>query len=144
MCVGPASGCGGVLNLTQNGTVSISSPDVDNDGQYEPDLDCVWKVISGVNRVVSLQFSRFVLHDDESALCPDYVEVISSVISATLPANTSICDTRVGIVLLFQISACRLEQERRRKEHQNYTVFRKMRSVHFFLYLASVRILSWR
>ena len=126
MCVGPASGCGGVLNLTQNGTVSISSPDVDNDGQYEPDLDCVWKVISGVNRVVSLQFSRFVLHDDESALCPDYVEVISSVTSATLPANTNIFDIPVGIVLLKRTPALHHVQ----KKH----------SVHFFSYLASVRI----
>ena len=112
--------------------MSISSPDVDNDGLYEPDLDCVWKVITGVNHVVSLQFSRFVLHDDESSLCPDYVEVISTVISATLPANTNIFDIPVGIVLLKRTPALHHVQ----KKH----------SVHFFLIsgVCSHRILSWR
>ena len=73
-CVGPAHGCGGVMNLTENSTLSLSSPDTNNDGMYNADLDCVWTVITTSNNIINLQFNSFIL-DDQSDTCPDYVEV---------------------------------------------------------------------
>ena len=62
------------MNLTENGTMSISSPDVNGDGKYVSDLDCVWTIIvTDNNNVINLQFNSFVL--DNQTTCPDYVEV---------------------------------------------------------------------
>ena len=62
------------MDLTEMSSTSISSPDINNDGTYSSDLDCVWTVITTDNNVINLQFNSFVL-DDQSATCPDYVEV---------------------------------------------------------------------
>ncbi|CAG0918336.1 unnamed protein product [Notodromas monacha] len=54
---GPSKGCGGKFNVTSSG-VSFGSPDVDNNGKYEPDLDCIWyfRAIDS-NKVLRLTFS---------------------------------------------------------------------------------------
>jgi len=73
---GPAHGCGGLVNLTESSnTASISSPDVTNNGQYEPDLDCTWTIISAGNYIINVQFNSFEL-DNQTGQCNDYVEVL--------------------------------------------------------------------
>jgi len=54
--------------------MSMSSPDIYNNGSYASDLDCTWTIISTENNIINLQFSSFVL-EGEDATCPDYVEV---------------------------------------------------------------------
>jgi len=90
MIVGPQHGCGGLLNLTESGSLPLSSPDVNSDGVYEPDLDCVWTIIATGNSIVNLQFNSFVLHGEAPA-CPDYVEVriVWEVLRCTLQYVTS-------------------------------------------------------
>jgi len=54
--------------------VSFTSLDIDSDGSYESDLDCVWTVVATGNTIVNLQFASFEL-DGAAPACPDYVEV---------------------------------------------------------------------
>ena len=79
-CAGPRQGCGNLLNLTDSGPLTFNSTDVDADGQYEPDLECVWTIIATGNTIVSVQFSSFALDGDAPA-CPDYVEVRSTTVA---------------------------------------------------------------
>ena len=73
-CTGPMHGCGGVLNLTETSTMILSSPDINNDGTYMSDLDCVWTAIASDNSIIQLQFNSFEL-DDQNSTCADFVEV---------------------------------------------------------------------
>ena len=78
------------MNLTGSDSLSLSSPDVNSDGFYEPDLDCAWTIIATGNNIVNLQFSSFVLHGEAPA-CPDYVEVrtVWEVLRRSLESVTS-------------------------------------------------------
>lgn len=60
---GPAQGCGGVIDGKEEGV--ITSPDVDGDSNYEPNLNCVWKlqVPSPSRERWTLHFERFDLED---------------------------------------------------------------------------------
>ena len=60
--------------MTETSTMALSSPDINGNGTYVSDLDCVWTVIAGDNNIINLQFNSFVL-DDQSQNCTDYVEV---------------------------------------------------------------------
>ena len=60
--------------MTDSSSMTLSSPDINNDGTYTSDLDCVWTVIASDNNIIKLQFNSFVL-DDQSDNCADYVEV---------------------------------------------------------------------
>jgi len=66
-----------MVNLTENSTAAISSPDVNGDGTYVTDLDCEWTIITADNNnMLSLTFNSFNL--DRQSSCPDYVEVSDS------------------------------------------------------------------
>jgi len=73
------------MNITENSTMSLSSPDINNNGMYMDDLECSWTIVTADNNVLRLQFSNFQL-DDQSAACPDYVEVSISNSSTFLSA----------------------------------------------------------
>lgn len=62
-------GCGGVINSTSG---SIQSIDINRDGLYEMDLECVWQMALPQNLTIFLQFNRF---DLVSTGCYDYLEV---------------------------------------------------------------------
>ncbi|XP_059179039.1 cubilin-like [Physella acuta] len=47
---GPAQGCSGTFRQP-NGT--IRSLDIDNDGQYEPDMECSWLIFVGENKAIN-------------------------------------------------------------------------------------------
>ncbi len=76
---GPDSGCGGLLNLRGNNrSVSLSSPDVNNDGKYEPGLNCQWLVVGRGTMNVRMHFNSFDVERTENVTditCWDYVEV---------------------------------------------------------------------
>ena len=55
---GSSRGCGGLINITES-SKSISSLDVDGDGQYEPDLNCHWTVVGPSDKVVKMRFTSF-------------------------------------------------------------------------------------
>ena len=55
---GSSRGCGGLINITES-SKSISSLDVDGDGQYEPDLNCHWTVVGPADKVVKMRFTSF-------------------------------------------------------------------------------------
>ena len=48
---GPAQGCGGVLT---NDSGTIRPVDIDGDGQYEHDQDCLWRITVPPHQVVQL------------------------------------------------------------------------------------------
>ncbi|CAL1529132.1 unnamed protein product [Lymnaea stagnalis] len=51
---GPAAGCGGTLRQSSG---TIRSLDIDNNGQYEPDLDCHWLIYVGENKLVTINIT---------------------------------------------------------------------------------------
>ena len=74
---GESSGCGGLVNVT-DGSKTISSLDIDNDGKYESDLNCHWTVVAPEAKIVKLRFTSFDLElrqNDTHQTCWDYVEV---------------------------------------------------------------------
>ena len=74
---GPDQGCGGLVNLTE-GRRTITSLDLDNDGNYEPELNCQWTVVAPAGKVVKLRVTQFdleVRQNDTHQECWDYLEI---------------------------------------------------------------------
>jgi len=84
--VGPSGGCGGRINGSNGAVQNFRSPDSDNDGKYDPYLDCQWLVIGPDFQVLDLTFTTFTLEGNRRSGtgtrrqgddCPfDFVEVI--------------------------------------------------------------------
>ena len=73
--VGPSQGCGGLLNTTSG---VIKSLDHDGNGQYEPDLNCVWQIVVPPDHNVRLHFDQFDLAPQGGEGCldlSDYLQV---------------------------------------------------------------------
>ncbi|XP_020662303.3 cubilin [Pogona vitticeps] len=71
--VGPQQGCGGFLTRS---TYSFSSPDSNNDGRYDKDLECVWIIAAPVDKLINLTFRTFALEASSSQSCRyDYVKL---------------------------------------------------------------------
>ena len=75
-CVGPLHGCGGLINASTDTT--IRSLDIDQDGFYEHNLECVWQIFAPEDRLIVLQFLSF---DVQGAglTCYDTLEVGSNI-----------------------------------------------------------------
>ncbi|RWS11455.1 cubilin-like protein, partial [Dinothrombium tinctorium] len=73
--IGEKQGCGGVL---ESKTGVIQSPDIDKNGLYDYDLDCVWTIIAGENAVITLTFEKFDLEESPANMSKcafDYLEI---------------------------------------------------------------------
>ncbi|XP_075068011.1 cubilin [Mixophyes fleayi] len=90
--LGPLQGCGGYLT---NATGSFSSPDTNQDGKYDKNLDCVWNIVAPVNKLINLTFSGFFLEGQSLETCRyDFVKIFDG--SST---NSSLQGTFCGSVL---------------------------------------------
>ncbi|GFS04728.1 cubilin [Elysia marginata] len=69
---GPKAGCGGTFT-SQNG--SFESLDIDNDGLYEPGLDCTWKITANSGKIVVLNITDFDVAGDSSNCEQDYLQI---------------------------------------------------------------------
>nr|XP_042896535.1 cubilin [Parasteatoda tepidariorum] len=71
---GPDQGCGGTINAASG---TIQSFDVDNNGLYEPNLDCNWFVTSdNPDKILQISFERFDIDDSSDGSCEfDYLEL---------------------------------------------------------------------
>ena len=70
-------GCGGLVNLTE-GRRTITSLDLNGDGNYEPELNCQWTLAAPPGKVVKLRFTQFQLEmrqNDTHQECWDYLEI---------------------------------------------------------------------
>ncbi|KAK7065277.1 hypothetical protein SK128_012049 [Halocaridina rubra] len=72
--------CGGNVNISRSGAMeTIRSLDINNDGNYEPLLNCHWVIEGLEDQVVTLNFTRLVLEPptlNDTNPCPyDFVEV---------------------------------------------------------------------
>ena len=66
-------GCGGTLN---GATGRISSIDIDYDGRYENNQNCIWQIMADDGKVIKLTFSVFELEGPMAGICRyDFVEV---------------------------------------------------------------------
>ncbi|XP_067863171.1 cubilin [Heptranchias perlo] len=71
--LGSNQGCGGYLTGTSG---TFSSPDVDFNGKYEKNLDCLWNIIVPLNKVINITFTVFLLEDKANGICAyDYVSI---------------------------------------------------------------------
>lgn len=68
--LGPAQGCGGYLSMPMG---MLGSPDPNQDGRYEPRMDCTWTIEMPINRAINLSFSSFDLENSSS--CFDHVKI---------------------------------------------------------------------
>ncbi|XP_070536661.1 cubilin-like [Ptychodera flava] len=75
---GPTHGCGGMFTAPSG---SFSSLDIDNDGRYETDLDCVYRISVDGNKVVSLTFTGTFDIQRSTDCINDYLEVRDGPIS---------------------------------------------------------------
>ena len=74
--LGEAQGCGGVFNGTTEGI--IQSPDIDNDGKYDLDLNCWYHIIVADEKIVKVTFQRMDIEESPTNMsrCSyDYLEV---------------------------------------------------------------------
>ena len=55
---GASRGCGGLVNITES-SQTITSLDDNNDGNYEPDLNCHWTVVGPPDKVIKMRFTSF-------------------------------------------------------------------------------------
>ncbi|XP_064643493.1 cubilin-like [Lineus longissimus] len=70
---GTKQGCGGTLN---GATGRISSIDIDYDGRYETDQDCIWQIMADTGKVIKLSFSVFDTEGPMADICRyDFVEI---------------------------------------------------------------------
>ena len=69
---GPMNGCGGLINLTS--ASMIRSLDVDGDGHYEDNLDCIWIIVAPEDKVIRIEFANFSLEASPTG-CYDVLEV---------------------------------------------------------------------
>ena len=58
-----AEKCGGILTES---TGTLISPDDDQDGAYDNDIECLWMIIADADRVISFQFSQMDLFSDKA------------------------------------------------------------------------------
>ncbi|GFU30258.1 cubilin [Trichonephila clavipes] len=74
MTYGVDHGCGGVLNVSSG---EIQSLDIDSDGYYEPNLDCIWFInTNDPGKVLAVAFETFDLEPSRNNSCIyDYVGV---------------------------------------------------------------------
>ncbi|XP_060048215.1 cubilin [Erinaceus europaeus] len=56
--LGPQQGCGGYLRATSH---TFASPDADQNGRYDKNLDCIWFIIAPVGKIIKLTFNTFAL-----------------------------------------------------------------------------------
>ncbi|XP_038652379.1 cubilin [Scyliorhinus canicula] len=71
--LGSNQGCGGFLT---NATGTFSSPDIDFDGKYENNLDCLWYIVVPLNKIVNMTFTTFLLEDPSEGICTsDYISI---------------------------------------------------------------------
>ena len=69
MILGPSLGCGGVLT---NESGQLRPVDVDGDGSYEDDQDCVWKITAPArHQVIQLSLSG-AFDVEQSSGCMEY------------------------------------------------------------------------
>lgn len=55
--------------------VTIRSVDIDGDGFYEHNLDCVWQIIATENRIIAIQIISFDVEQSVGSNCYDLLEV---------------------------------------------------------------------
>ena len=73
--------CGGQYNVSENGAEqTISSFDADNNGNYEPDLDCLWKLqvvnAATTNKIIQMTFDTFQLQPPlANGTCVDCLQI---------------------------------------------------------------------
>ena len=72
-------GCGGTLNATW---ATFRSLDADADGQYEKNLDCVWRIQAPFRRRISFRLALFQLQPRTGRNCTDLLEVKITIVSA--------------------------------------------------------------
>ena len=75
---GSVQGCGGKINVTNSANVQIQSYDANNDGNYEPEMNCQWMVTGEPGKVLKLTFTTFNIEQDQNntlVQCWDYIEV---------------------------------------------------------------------
>ncbi|KAM8967664.1 cubilin [Pelodytes ibericus] len=71
--LGPQQGCGGYLTSP---TGSLISPDVNSDGKYDKNLDCVWNIVAPINKQINLTFNTFWLEAQSYGECRyDFVKI---------------------------------------------------------------------
>ncbi|XP_063777593.1 cubilin [Pseudophryne corroboree] len=71
--LGPLQGCGGYLT---NATGYIGSPDSNQDGKYDQNLDCVWNIVAPINKLINLTFTAFILEAESWGTCRyDFVKI---------------------------------------------------------------------
>jgi cubilin len=71
---GPAHGCGGTVRIDAGMNATIRSPDIDGDGVYDDELDCVWQIDVPENYVAHVQFMELQLEVGPTS-CVDYLEI---------------------------------------------------------------------
>uniref|UniRef100_UPI00398F64EE cubilin n=1 Tax=Pristiophorus japonicus TaxID=55135 RepID=UPI00398F64EE len=64
--LGSNQGCGGYLTGTSG---TFSSPDVDFNGKYEKNLDCLWYIFVPLNKIINMTFTVFLLEDTPNEVC---------------------------------------------------------------------------
>lgn len=66
-----------MLKIFANETGYIQSPDLNKDGIYEKNLDCVWTISAADNEVIRLTFESFSLEeiDNPTNRCRDFVQI---------------------------------------------------------------------
>ena len=64
--------------MTNSANVQIQSYDANNDGNYEPEMNCQWMVTGEPGKVLKLTFTTFNIEQDQNdtlVQCWDYIEV---------------------------------------------------------------------
>ncbi|XP_043916230.1 cubilin-like [Protopterus annectens] len=71
--LGPNQGCGGYLT---GNTGTFVTPDSNNDGRYDKNLQCVWNIVVPMNKNINFTFSSFALEGQSGGVCRyDYVKL---------------------------------------------------------------------
>ncbi|XP_041486764.1 cubilin isoform X1 [Microtus oregoni] len=72
--LGPLQGCGGYLTQDKG---TFVSPDLDSDGKYDRELNCIWSIIAPENKLIELTFSNFSLETGtaDGRCYYDYVQI---------------------------------------------------------------------
>ncbi|XP_048462936.1 cubilin [Rhincodon typus] len=90
--LGLNQGCGGYLS---NFRGNISSPDINFDGKYENNLDCVWCIFVPLNKVINMTFTAFQLEDPSEGICKsDYVNIYDGE-DINSPSVTTYCGSEL-------------------------------------------------
>lgn len=78
--LGPKSGCGGMINLTDTGSTRLTSPGGTGvsspTGGYGRMLNCEWYILAPREKTIKLNITKFVLENrNRAGKCFDYLEV---------------------------------------------------------------------